>query len=57
MRIALMIGSLRNGSYNAQVARAMTRLAQTEVDFVEVRIMGSDEHDLFGVPASVAEAA
>ncbi|WP_294171627.1 NADPH-dependent FMN reductase [uncultured Sphingomonas sp.] len=38
MRVALMIGSLREGSYNARVAHAMTRLAPAEVQFAISRI-------------------
>ncbi len=38
MRIALLIGSLREGSFNAQVAQAMTRLAPEGVEFVHSRI-------------------
>ncbi len=38
MRIALLIGSLRDGSYNARVADAMTRLAPPEAEFVHCRI-------------------
>nr|WP_294169409.1 NADPH-dependent FMN reductase [uncultured Sphingomonas sp.] len=38
MRIALLIGSLREGSYNARVAEAMTRLAPAEVEFARSRI-------------------
>jgi chromate reductase len=38
MRIALLIGSLREGSYNARVAHAMTRLAPADVQFAASRI-------------------
>lgn len=38
MRIALLIGSLREGSFNAQVAHAMTLLAPDDVAFVQSRI-------------------
>ena len=38
MRIALLIGSLRDGSYNARVADAMTRLAPADVQFQRCRV-------------------
>lgn len=38
MRIALLVGSIRKSSFNAQVAQAMTRLAPQEVQFVHSRI-------------------
>lgn len=38
MRIALLIGSLREGSYNARVAHAMIRLAPPDVQFTVSRI-------------------
>lgn len=38
MRIALLVGSLREGSYNARVADAMTRLAPADVTFARCRI-------------------
>lgn len=38
MRIALIIGSLRDGSYNRKVANAVARLAPQGVEFVDVRI-------------------
>lgn len=38
MRIALVIGSLREGSFNARVAEAMTRLAPPDVEFANSRI-------------------
>lgn len=38
MRVALLIGSLREGSYNARVGHAMTRLAPADVQFAVSRI-------------------
>lgn len=38
MQIALLIGSLREGSYNGRVADAMTRLAPQGVEFSRIRI-------------------
>ena len=38
MRIALIVGSLRNDSFNARVAEAMTRLAPTGTEFAHISI-------------------
>lgn len=38
MKIAMIVGSLRKGSYNQQVATAMTKLAPADVTFAQSRL-------------------